>query len=56
MIKPIVSRTLIINTLCCGIGALLAGNIYWIARYWSVVRSIPGEVFRCLDEVSRWSN
>ena len=32
-----ISRVLIVNTLCCAIGPLLAWNAYWVVRYWPAI-------------------
>jgi hypothetical protein len=46
-----VSETLIVNTLCCGIGALGAWDAWWLLRYRHVLWELWGEVLRWLAVV-----
>jgi hypothetical protein len=48
-----VSRSLVINTLCCAIGIALAYNIPWWIEAWRVLPPFFEEIFRCLQNVQR---
>ena len=43
-----VSRTLVINSLCCAIGPVLAWNLWWVIRYWPALVCLGEDVYRCV--------
>lgn len=47
--KSPVSSTLIINTLCCVIGPLLAWNASWLWHYRSTLYQLVEEAKRCIE-------
>jgi hypothetical protein len=47
------SRTAIINSLCCAIGVMLAYDIPWFYRACEVLPPFIMEIWRCLEIASR---
>jgi hypothetical protein len=45
-----ISRTLIVNTLCCVNGALLAANIAIVWPHWHAIVSLVEDIARCVTE------
>lgn len=46
-----VSKTLIVNTLCCAIGPLLAWNISWLWAYRFTLSQLMKDILTCVEVI-----
>ncbi len=45
-----IPRAIVVNTICCGCGALLAWDLWWVLRYRNAFRPLWEGVLRCFGD------